>query len=75
MSKSRKVSRRKVLAGAAGVLGTAVLSSKANTQTTAPSDPTKVQGRLASEIGQRSPHEQPQRIPFRSTRTSSHSPL
>ena len=75
MSKSRKVSRRKVLAGAAGVLGSAVLASKSAAQTTAASDPTKVQGHLASEIGQRSAHEQLQRIPFRSTRTSSHTPL
>jgi len=77
MSKSIKVSRRKVLAGAAGALGSAVLSARAGTQeaTTAPADSTKVQGRLASEIGHRSPHEELQRIPFRSTRTSSHTPL
>ena len=76
MSKSKKVSRRKVLAGAAGAVGSAVLSGRAGTQeATAPADPTKVQGRLASEIGHRSPHEELQRIPFRSTRTSSHTPL
>ncbi len=76
MPKSKKVSRRKVLAGAAGILGSAVLSGKAGAQeTTAPADPTKVQGRLASELGHRSPHEELRRIPFRSTRTSSHTPL
>ena len=73
MAKSTKVSRRKVLAGAAGALGSAVLSGAQDKA--APADPTKVQGRLASELGHRSSHEEIQRIPFRSTRTSSHTPL
>jgi sulfane dehydrogenase subunit SoxC len=70
MSKSTKVSRRRLLAGAAGALGSAVLPETARAQ-----DSTKVQGRLASELGHRSQHEEIQRIPFRSTRTSSHTPL
>ena len=73
MSKSKKVSRRTVLASAAGAIGSGVLAGTAGTQES--QDPTKVQGRLASELGSRSPHEEIQRIPYRSTRTSSHTPL
>ena len=63
MSKAEKVSRRKVLAGAAALLGSSssvsVVSGKSEAQDGR--DPTKVQGRLASELGQRSRFEQPQR--------------
>ena len=59
MSKAERVSRRKVLAGAAALLGSSVVSGKSEAQDGR--DPTKVQGRLASEIGQRSRFEQPQR--------------
>jgi sulfane dehydrogenase subunit SoxC len=76
MTKSKRVSRRKVLAGAAAALGSTVFSPKTGAQeATAPADPTKIQGRLASELGTRSPHETIHRIPYRSTRTSSHTPL
>ena len=73
MSKSKRVSRRKVLAGAAGVLGASVVSGRVDAQEH--SDPTKVQGRTASELGKRSRFEQPQRIAYRPARTSSHTPL
>lgn len=59
MSKARKVSRRKVLASAAGLVGSSVVTGKAQAQDRG--DPTKVQGRVASEIGHRSPFERPQR--------------
>lgn len=76
MSKSKGVSRRRVLSGAAAALGTTVFSGKVGSQEqTAPADPTKVQGRLASELGERSPHVDLKRIPYRETRTSSHTPL
>ncbi len=67
MSKAEKVSRRKILAGAAALLGSSssvsVSGSVVSNQSEAQDgrDPTKVQGRLASEIGQRSRFEQPQR--------------
>ncbi len=63
MSKVEKVSRRKVLAGAAALLGSSSSVSIVSGQSEAQDgrDPTKVQGRLASEIGQRSRFEQPQR--------------
>ena len=65
MSKAEKVSRRKILAGTAALLGSSssvsvsVVSGKSEAQDGR--DPTKVQGRLASEIGQRSRFEQPER--------------
>ena len=73
MSKGKKLSRRNVLAGAAGLLGSAVASGRTRAQES--SDPTKVQGRLASDLGERSPFEQPKRIAYRAARTSSHTPL
>ena len=76
MPKSKKLSRRTMLASAAGAIGSTVLTRSAGTQEAQEHpDPTKVQGRLASELGSRSPHEEIQRIPYRSTRTSSHTPL
>ena len=56
-----KVSRRDLLAGAAGVVAlgkTAAMQSPA-----APSDPTKVRGRPSRALGQRAPTEKPQRQP------------
>ena len=56
-----KVSRRDLLAGAAGVVAlgkTAAMQSPA-----APSDPTKVRGRPSRALGQRAPAEKPQRQP------------
>jgi sulfane dehydrogenase subunit SoxC len=73
MSKSRPVSRRKVLTGAAAALGSTAFGGESRAQES--TDSTRVQGRLASELGHRSPFEHPHRIPFRSTRTSSHTPL
>ena len=54
-----KVSRRDLLAGAAGVVA---LGKTAATQAPqAPSDPTKVRGKPSRALGQRSPSEKPQR--------------
>jgi len=65
-----KVNRRTLLAGAGGIAGAmlAKMASGATVQT-APEggpvlDPTKVQGRPARELGQRSPAEQPRRLVF-----------
>ncbi|MBI4408935.1 MAG: sulfite dehydrogenase [Gemmatimonadetes bacterium] len=70
------LTRRAVLAGAAGAMGAAALRRAGLAQTPAqstpagkpappaeamPPDPTRVQGRVPSELGQRSPHEQPRR--------------
>jgi sulfane dehydrogenase subunit SoxC len=54
-----KVTRRDVLAGAAGVV--AIGKSALAQAPQAPSDPTKVRGRPSSALGQRSPSEKPQR--------------
>jgi len=56
-----KVSRRDLLAGAAGVVAlgkTAALQSQ-----DAPADPSKVRGRPSRALGQRAPSEKPQRQP------------
>jgi len=54
-----KVTRREVLAGAAGV---AALGANALAQSPqAPADPSKVRGRPSSVLGQRAPSEKPQR--------------
>ena len=54
-----KVSRRTLLAGAAGAIA---LGRTATTQAPqAPADPTKVRGRASSALGQRAPSEKPQR--------------
>jgi sulfane dehydrogenase subunit SoxC len=55
------VSRRSVLATAAGVLGAGALGAR--TLQTPPADPTKVQGAPASELGLRSAFEAPKRKP------------
>ncbi len=56
-----KVSRRDLLAGAAGVV---VLGKTATSQTPAPpSDSTKARGRPSRALGQRAPFEKPQRQP------------
>ena len=56
-----KVSRRDLLAGAAGVVA---LGATAATQTQdAPADPTKVRGRPSRALGQRAPSEKPVRQP------------
>jgi sulfane dehydrogenase subunit SoxC len=67
----KKISRRQaLLAGTAGVVG-AGLGAHAQ----APADPTKVQGKPASDVGGRSPFEQPKRVSFNERRTSSQTPL
>ena len=55
-----KVTRREVLAGAAGVvaLGTNALAQSPQ----APADPSKVRGRPSSTLGQRAATEKPQRV-------------
>src|SRR5205809_651155 len=67
----KKLSRRDALKGAASALAAAALSDVALAQTPqktqapiepqAPDDPTKVPGKLPSEIGDRSPFEKPRR--------------
>jgi sulfane dehydrogenase subunit SoxC len=55
-----KVSRRDVLAGAAGVVA---LGAAAAQSQEAPADPTKVRGRPSRALGQRAPAEKPLRQP------------
>jgi sulfane dehydrogenase subunit SoxC len=77
----KKISRRRALiAGTAGVVGaglTTVAGQSADqaARATVPADPTKVQGRPASDVGTRSPFEQPKRTSFNERRTSSQTPL
>jgi len=56
------LSRRRLLAGAAGAVGIAVLQRVALTQIEVPPDPTKVPGRALTALGQRSPFERPRRL-------------
>ena len=69
-----KLRRRSVLAGAGGLVSGAALMGLASAQTPpqVPDDPTKVQGRPASELGDRSSFEAPRRVP---SATSSLTPL
>jgi sulfane dehydrogenase subunit SoxC len=80
IAKGKRVSRRKVLAGAATIISFSVVSRSGEAQEQEQEqkripDPTKVQGRPAGELGQRSRFEKPQRIAYRPARTSSHTPL
>jgi sulfane dehydrogenase subunit SoxC len=60
-----KVTRRTLLAGAAG---TVVAGARTRTQAPqAPADPTKVRGRPARALGERSPFEAPRRLPRSAT--------
>ena len=68
-SKGSKITRRSLLAGAAGAAGAALISHSAKGDTPgAPqaaqggSDPTKVRGRPASAVGERSVFERPERL-------------
>ena len=80
--KDAPISRRALLAGAAGALGAQALSraglaqgaGQAPAGTVAP-DPTKVPGAPPSELGQRSPFERPRRIPAGSGPGTSVTPL
>ena len=73
MSKTSKgkLSRRALLATTAGAVGAKLLPA----QESAKKDTTKVQGDLAREVGERSPHENPKRTFFSSTRSASNTPL
>ena len=56
-----KVSRRDLLAGAAGVVALGAAAATEAQET--PADPTKVRGRPSRALGQRAPTEKPQRQP------------
>ena len=79
-SKNSPISRRKLIAGAAGVLGAGALGKLLEPQNAAaqtpevavPPDSTKVQGAPPGELGARSPFETPKRTLFP---TSSKTPL
>ena len=66
------ISRRALLAGAAGALGSDALRRAGLAQTP---DPTKVPGQPTSALGQRSPFERPRRIPSGSGQGISLTPL
>ena len=66
-----KLSRRALLAGTAGAVGAKLLSA----QDGGKQDPTKVQGELARELGERSRFEQPRRTFNSSSRVGSFTPL
>src|SRR5436309_2415957 len=72
------ISRRALLAGAAGTVGAHALRQAGLAQTPAPAappDPTKVPGQLTSALGQRSAFERPRRIADGSAQGVSLSPL
>ena len=77
----KKISRRRALiAGTAGVVGAGLTgvagqSAEQPARARVPADPTKVQGTSASDVGARSPFEQPKRTSFNERRTSSQTPL
>ncbi len=66
-----KLSRRALLAATAGAVGAKLLPA----QDGGTKDPTKVQGDLARELGERSRFEKPRRTFFSSTRSASFTPL
>src|SRR5436190_14307042 len=69
------LSRRRLLAGASGLVGGLAVARAAGAQSEpeAPADPTKVPGRAPSEVGARSPFVRLRRRPVSST--SSRTPL
>ena len=71
------ISRRALLAGAAGLAGTALIGPKAasSPKPQAAQDPTKRPGPPPSRVGQRSPFEQPARAASQSPNGSSRTPL
>jgi len=75
------ISRRSLLAGAAGVLGAGALQqqlARLRSQSGAPAvppDPTKVPGAPTSALGERSPFEQPRRVPVGANQGISLTPL
>ncbi|HEX6216320.1 MAG TPA: hypothetical protein VFZ38_15910, partial [Vicinamibacterales bacterium] len=80
MDRPKSFSRRRALvAGTAGIVGAALPIAGQNADQAArprvPADPTKVQGPLATDVGERSPFEQPKRVSLNPRRTSSQTPL
>ncbi|HJO37537.1 MAG: sulfite dehydrogenase [Vicinamibacterales bacterium] len=76
----RRISRRAMLAGSAGAFGTATLPfgkahARQQDRPNVPDDPTKVQGRDASELGTRSQFEQVRRSAGRSSSQTPHQDL
>src|SRR5205807_9868397 len=57
-----RISRRRLLGGAAGAVGVAVLRRTGLTQVEVPPDPTKLPGRPLSDLGERSPFQRPRRV-------------
>ena len=77
---TKRISRRAALVtGTAGVVGAAAhLAGQSPEQAgraRVPADPTKVQGPNGTEVGARSPFEQPKRLSLNERRTSSQTPL
>ncbi|MDP3720734.1 MAG: sulfite dehydrogenase [Acidobacteriota bacterium] len=80
MGPQKTISRRRVLAaGTAGIVGAALpiagQSADQAARPRVPADPTKVQGPLSTDVGGRSPFEQPKRVSLGARRTSSLTPL
>lgn len=80
MERQKTISRRRVLAaGTAGIVGAALPSAGQSADQAArprvPADPTKIQGPLSTDVGGRSPFEQPKRVSLGARRTSSLTPL
>jgi len=80
MDGRKTISRRQALAaGTAGILGAALPIAGQTADQAArprvPADPTKVQGPLSTDVGGRSPFEQPKRVSLGARRTSSLTPL
>ena len=78
-SPRQPISRRAMLVGTASILGTAAMPfgkahARQQERPTVPDDPTKVQGRGASELGMRSAFEQPRRLYSSARPTSSRTP-
>jgi sulfane dehydrogenase subunit SoxC len=77
----RRISRRAALvSGTAGMVGAAAhivagQSADQAARSRVPADPTKVQGPNGTEVGSRSPFEQPKRLSLNERRTSSQTPL
>ena len=67
------LSRRALLAGTAGAIGAKLLPAQDPVRD-ATNDPTKVQGDLTRELGERSRFEEPRRTFFSSSRTASNTP-
>ncbi|MEY4635944.1 MAG: putative sulfite oxidase (dehydrogenase) molybdoprotein subunit [Acidobacteriota bacterium] len=80
MDGRKTISRRQALAaGTAGIVGAALpiagQSAEQAARPRVPADPTKVQGPLSTDVGGRSPFEQPKRVSLGARRTSSLTPL